>query len=113
MKLHNSNPQVERAAKALGYKNQMLADIVDGWKDLMEIFYQQSWVCNPKLREEDPNKFWTYVLQNFGEGMEEPIKTFIRHILIIPASSGIIHIYIYMYKIRNILNQLSNPFCHN
>ena len=71
----------------------MLDDIVDGWKDLMEIFYQQSWVCNPKLREEDPNKFWTYVLQNFGEGMQEPIKMFIRHILIIPASSGTIYIY--------------------
>ena len=88
----NSNPKLPRIAKTLGYKNQMLDDIVDGWKDLMEIFYQQSWVCNPKLREEDPNKFWTYVLQNFGEGMQEPIKMFIRHILIIPASSGTIYI---------------------
>ena len=86
---------MERAAKALGYKNQMLADIVDGWKDLMEIFYQQSWVCNPKLREEDPNKFWTYVLQNFGEGMESKhlFVTFLSYLL---AQGSYIYVFIYI-----------------
>lgn len=85
---HYGEIEVRNVANALGYRGQVIEDIVDGWKDLMEIFYQQRWLCNPNQREEDPNQFWTYILQNYGTVLGEPVKRFIRHVLVIPASSG-------------------------
>ena len=85
---HYGETEVRNVSLSLGYSGIVIEDIVDGWKDLMEILYQQRWVCHPKQREEDPNKFWTFILQNYGNGINEALKLFIRHILIIPASSG-------------------------
>ena len=81
---------VRKVSKALGYE-QDVESIMEGWKQLMEVFYQQRWLCIPSMRINEPGQFWSWVLKTYSSDLEEDfphVFRFIRHILVVPATSS-------------------------
>ena len=81
---------VKIVAKALGYETE-LEDIMEAWRHLMEVFLQNRWLCVPAMRVTDPGEFWTFVLKTYGPELEPDFPhliRFLRHILVVPASSA-------------------------
>ena len=85
--------EITKIGSDLGYQDN-LEELLEAWRQLMTIFSQQRFLCVPSMRTIRPGTFWTWVLNTYGPGfeteLEMPILTrFIRHILVVPASSAV------------------------
>ena len=81
---------IRKLAKAFGYE-QYVEEIVDGWFQLMTVFSQNRWMCIPSMRINKPASFWSYVLKTWGPDLEPDhphLLRFLRHIMVVPATSS-------------------------